>query len=407
MVSWCELPVFQSALKFDGNISLLLAWFAKITRHEWLCQVTLESLREELSSREKGRRSYLRGRLKTLRKQDLISLGEAGQLCVDELGKEQLVDLLMEYLVPEQEGETTPQRVWRILGEFWQERTSLECHPSHLICNRAHWMPSIPLDLQLPGSIPNCVTQRNAHCTRHLLRQTPFHQSQTTFTPDTFYTSPRQLLHQTLLTPDTFYTKHLLHQSSMLDWFCCCKRSYVSEFLLAFCDFWQQDEVLQLLPPRRSCLHFVVMPNDLWYSQTAPSLKATRWTVPPWLWLRISMWRFSHCCNKVAMIVTGREEACLCRILDCWENQITLPSWKDLCCRYCFASRCDMKAPKITSSFCGIGFDCARFRVRRRTAVAGASRTAALIYARMLNTLQRVVGKGSGETLSSRWHLSM
>ena len=162
------------------------------------------------------------------------------------------------------------------------------------------------------------------------------------------------------------------------------------------------DEVLQLLPPRRSCLHFVVMPNDLWYSQSAHSLKATRWTVPPWLWLRISMWRFSHCCNKVAMIVTGREEACLCRILDCWENQITLPSWKDLCCRYCFASRCDMKAPKITSSFCGIGFDCARFRVRRRSAVAGASRTAALIYARMLNTLQLVVGKGSGETLSSR-----
>ena len=162
------------------------------------------------------------------------------------------------------------------------------------------------------------------------------------------------------------------------------------------------DEVLQLLPPRRSCLHFVVMPNDLWYSQSAHSLKATRWTVPPWLWLRISMWRFSHCCNKVAMIVTGREEACLCRILDCWENQITLPSWKDLCCRYCFASRCDMKAPKITSSFCGIGFDCARFRVRRHTAVAGASRTAALIYARMLNTLQLVVGKGSGETLSSR-----
>ena len=34
--------------------------------------------------------------------------------------------------------------------------------------------------------------------------------------------------------------------------------------------------------------------------------------------------------------------------------------------------------------------------------VAGASRTAALIYARMLNTLQLVVGKGSGETLSSR-----
>ena len=81
-----------------------------------------------------------------------------------------------------------------------------------------------------------------------------------------------------------------------------------------------------------------------------------------------------------------------------------------------------MKAPKITSSFCGIGFDCARFRVRRRTAVAGAflkiscarfrvdrrtavagaSRTAALIYARMLNTLQLVVGKGSEETLSSR-----
>ena len=78
--------------------------------------MTLESLREELSSREKGRRSYLRGRLKTLRKQDLISLGEAGQLCVDQLGKEQLVDLLMEYLVPKQEGETTPQRVWRILG---------------------------------------------------------------------------------------------------------------------------------------------------------------------------------------------------------------------------------------------------------------------------------------------------
>ena len=104
------------------------------------------------------------------------------------------------------------------------------------------------------------------------------------------------------------------------------------------------DEVLQLLPPRRSCLHFVVMPNDLWYSQSAHSLKATRWTVPPWLWLRISMWRFSHCCNKVAQTVTGREEACLCRIWDCWEDQITLPSSKDVCCRYCCAARCDMKA---------------------------------------------------------------
>ena len=110
--------------------------------------MTLESLREELSSREKGRRSYLRGRLKTLRKQDLISLGEAGQLCVDQLGKEQLVDLLMEYLVPKQEGETTPQRVWRILGEFWQERTSLEsiqskmaemCGDARSLCEILAW----------------------------------------------------------------------------------------------------------------------------------------------------------------------------------------------------------------------------------------------------------------------------
>ena len=88
--------------------------------------MTLEALREELSLREKGRRSYLRGRLKALRKEVLISLGEAGQLCVDGLKKDQLVDIFMEYLVPDQKGETTPQRMWRILGELWQERTSLE-----------------------------------------------------------------------------------------------------------------------------------------------------------------------------------------------------------------------------------------------------------------------------------------
>ena len=88
--------------------------------------MTLEVLREELGQREKGRRSYIRGRLKALRKEILISLGEAGQLCVDGLKKDQLVDMLVEYLVPDQMGETTPQRMWRVLGELWQARTSLE-----------------------------------------------------------------------------------------------------------------------------------------------------------------------------------------------------------------------------------------------------------------------------------------
>ena len=88
--------------------------------------MTLEVLGEELSIREKGRRSYIRGRLKALRKEILISLGEAGHLCVDGLKKDQLVDMLVEYLMPDQMGETTPQRMWRVLGELWQARTSLE-----------------------------------------------------------------------------------------------------------------------------------------------------------------------------------------------------------------------------------------------------------------------------------------
>ena len=88
--------------------------------------MTIEVLREELGQREQGRRSYIRGRLKSLRKGILASLGEAGQLCVDGLKKDQLVDMLVEYLVPDQKGETTPQRMWRILGELWQARTSLE-----------------------------------------------------------------------------------------------------------------------------------------------------------------------------------------------------------------------------------------------------------------------------------------
>ena len=94
----------------------------------WVTQVTIEVLREELGQREQGRRSYIRGRLKSLRKGILASLGEAGQLCVDGLKKDQLVDMLVEYLVPDQKGETTPtpQRMWRILGELWQARTSLE-----------------------------------------------------------------------------------------------------------------------------------------------------------------------------------------------------------------------------------------------------------------------------------------
>ena len=45
-----------------------------------------------------------------------------------------------------------------------------------------------------------------------------------------------------------------------------------------------------------------------------------------------------------------------------------------------------MKQISITSSLCDIGFECARFRVDRRTAVVGASIAAALIFARMSNT---------------------
>ena len=113
-----------------------------------MTQVTLEVLAEELSLREKGRRSYIRGRLKALRKEILISLGEAGQLCVDGLKKDQLVDMLVEYLVPDQMGETTPQRMWRVLGELWQARTSLEsiqskmaemCGDVHSLCEILAW----------------------------------------------------------------------------------------------------------------------------------------------------------------------------------------------------------------------------------------------------------------------------
>ena len=55
-----------------------------------------------------------------------MSLGEAVQLCVDGLKKDQLVDMLVEYLVPDQMGETTPQRMWRVLGELWQEGEGLQ-----------------------------------------------------------------------------------------------------------------------------------------------------------------------------------------------------------------------------------------------------------------------------------------
>ena len=91
-----------------------------------LTQATLEALVRELVGREKGHRSYIRGRLKGLRKEDLMSLGKAARLCIDEVLKDQLVDMLVDYLVPDQGGSSMAERAWRLLHGFWRERASLE-----------------------------------------------------------------------------------------------------------------------------------------------------------------------------------------------------------------------------------------------------------------------------------------
>ena len=85
-----------------------------------LTQATLEALVRELIGREKGHRSY------RLRKEDLMSLGKAARLCIDEILKDQLVDMLVDYLVPDQGGSSMAERAWRLLHGFWRERASLE-----------------------------------------------------------------------------------------------------------------------------------------------------------------------------------------------------------------------------------------------------------------------------------------
>ena len=102
---------------------------------------------------DKGRRSRLRGRLKALSKDDLVSLAESGELSVEGLKKDSILERLLNLLVPDEGGDGIAEKGWRLLRLFWQEKASLMVVQSKIeesyggvtaVCELLAWQLGLP-----------------------------------------------------------------------------------------------------------------------------------------------------------------------------------------------------------------------------------------------------------------------